>query len=59
MAHATVSAKTEASTVVCRLDKGSVDEASPAIIADAAERAHAATRLAQRLRRSEAEDGCP
>ena len=42
-------AKTETFTVVCRLDKGLVGDASPGIIADAAERAHAATRLAQRL----------
>ena len=40
---------TETFTVVCRLEKGLVDDASPGIIADAAERAHAATRLAQRL----------
>ena len=40
---------TETFTVVCRLEKGLVGDVSPGIIADAAERAHAATRLAQRL----------
>ena len=41
--------KPEGFTVVCRLDKVLADEKHPALIADAAERAHAATRLAQRL----------
>lgn len=41
--------KSDTFTVVCRLDKVLADRAHPAILADAAERAHNATRLAQRL----------
>jgi len=41
--------QTDTFTIVCRLDKVLADAAHPAVIADAAERAHAATRLASRL----------